>query len=325
MPVIGSDPADKESATLSDFLLLRQIGKGSFGRVMQALHRQSGKQYAMKILTKSTIMERNALRYLKSERHVLEKARHPFVVRLHHSFKDSAKFYLVLEFCAGHDLAHHLDCEEANRFSEQRTQFYSAQIVLAMEYLHSLGVIYRDLKPDNVLLDATGHVRITDFGLCKEGIYLHDRSQSFCGSPAYLSPEMLAGTGHGHSTDWYGLGILVFEMLTGLPPFYCRDRTKMWNDIQHSPVSSVLPSFLSPEASSLLRGFLEKDVLKRIGCVPGHEGSAVIKSHPFFSSVNWEQLLLCKSTPPFIPSQSVESDDTLGLSGSCQSLGALGA
>jgi len=213
----------------------------------------------------------------------------------------------VLEFCPGRDLAYHLDCEEANRFSQARTQFYSAQLTLALEYLHRAGVVYRDLKPDNVLLDASGNIRIADFGLCKEGIRADARSHSFCGSPAYLSPEMLAGTGHGQGTDWYGLGILIFEMLSGLPPFYCRDRAKMWHDIQYRPLKAVLPAFISSPASALLHELLEKDESKRLGCGIGKVGSSAVKSQPFFASIDWDRVIRCDYPPPFIPSQ--DSDE----------------
>jgi len=299
-----------DEINLNSFHLLQQLGKGSFGRVMKVQRVTDGQPFAMKILSKATLVERNALRYLKSERRVLEQANHPFVVQLHYAFNDHNKFYLVLELCSGGDLAFHLDCEELNRFSEQRAAFYAAEVFVALDYLHGLDIIYRDLKPDNILLDTSGHVRITDFGLCKENIGVSDRSLSFCGSPAYLSPEMLAGTGHGHAADWYGFGVLLFEMLAGLPPFYCRDRTKMWNDIRHRPINSILPSFISKEASLLLCGLLEKETSKRLGCTPGPKASWHIREHCFFADTDWQRLLCRECPPPIVP------DDDYTASGS---------
>ena len=306
---------------IQQFDLVSEIGKGSFGVVTKAVHLATGDVFAIKILSKASLMERHAVRYVKREWRVLEKASSPFVVKLHKGFTDSNYFYFVLEFCPGGDLAYHLDCDENNRFSEERAQFYAAELVLAIAFLHSLGVIYRDLKPDNVLLDAKGHVRVADFGLCKEGIGPTGKSHSFCGSPAYLSPEMLAGTGHGHALDWYGLGILIFEMLSGLPPFYSRDRNKMWSDIRHRPLSAGALATFSGPAASLLSALLEKDEEKRLGSVPGAQGSQAVKTHPFFHGIDWNSIEAREVPPPFIPTDASEDS---GADGDFGELGGLG-
>merc|ERR1712187_250601 len=152
------------------------------------------------------------------------------IVNLCYVFQTPKKLYFVLEFCPGGELFFHLS--RAGRFSEGRCRFYSCEILLAIEYLHRLNIVYRDLKPENILLDADGHVKLTDFGLSKEGIQDNFSAKSMCGTPEYLAPEILDKEGHGKAVDWYSLGALMFEMLTGLPPYYTKDRDKLFERIR---------------------------------------------------------------------------------------------
>jgi len=185
----------------------------------------------MKALYKQKVLRQNLTKYAMSERNILSVTDHPFIVKLRYSFQTSEKLFLILDYCKGGDLAKHLHKEK--RFSETKAIYYIAEILLALEDLHKRDVIFRDLKPDNIVIDADGHVLLTDFGLSKEGIQDYNNgAESFCGSYSYLAPEMLKRNGHGKAVDWYLLGVLFYEMLVGVPPFYSTSREKMFRDIQ---------------------------------------------------------------------------------------------
>ena len=203
----GAGGADAASAAarrvgLREFVLLKVVGKGSFGKVMQVRKRDTGRIYAMKVLQKANIIRRNQVEHTRTERNVLSRIMHPFIVGLNFAFQTEDKLYFVLDYCAGGELFFHLGRE--GKFDEPRSRFYAAQIVLALEHLHKMSVIYRDLKPENVLLDHRGNVRITDFGLSKENVEAVDSgAHSFCGTPEYLAPEVLNRSGHGRAVDWW--------------------------------------------------------------------------------------------------------------------------
>lgn len=284
---------------LEDFILLKVIGKGSFGKVIQVRKKDTGEIYAMKVLRKENIIKRNQVEHTRTERHVLGYVQHPFVVGLNFAFQTEDKLYFILDYCAGGELFFHLG--KVNRLGEPRARFYIAQIVLALEYMHSLDIIYRDLKPENVLLDDAGHIKLTDFGLSKEGIQGNfSGAHSFCGTPEYLAPEILNRSGHGRAVDWWSLGALLYEMLTGLPPFYCRDRERLFDKIRNGQLN--YPKYLSPMAKSLLCGLLERDPTKRLGT--SENDATDIKSHPFFQSIDWDKLYDGEIEPPWKPTIS---------------------
>jgi serine/threonine protein kinase len=302
----SSSSSNSSKVGLREFVLLKVVGKGSFGKVMQVRKKANGRIYAMKVLQKANIIKRNQVEHTRTERNVLGKIAHPFIVSLNYAFQTTDKLYFVLDYCAGGELFFHLGRE--GKFSEDRSRFYAAQIVLALEHLHSLNVIYRDLKPENVLLDHLGNVRLTDFGLSKENVAgIDSGAHSFCGTPEYLAPEVLNRTGHGRGVDWWSLGALLYEMLTGLPPFYCRDRNQLFERIRGGTLE--YPSHLSPDAVSLLQGLLNRDPQKRLGCGPSD--ALEIKSHPFFVTINWADLLACKLAPPWVPNVSSSLDTSL--------------
>lgn len=286
---------------LKEFALLKVVGKGSFGKVMQVRKRDSGLVYAMKVLTKSNIIRRNQVEHTRTERNVLGRIDHPFIVGLNYAFQTTDKLYLVLDYCAGGELFFHLGRE--GKFTEDRARFYSAQIVLALEYLHKMNVIYRDLKPENVLLDHNGNVRLTDFGLSKENVDgIDSGAHSFCGTPEYLAPEVLNRTGHGRAVDWWSLGALLYEMLTGLPPFYCRDRNILFEKIRKGELD--YPDYLSSDAIDLLSKLLTRDPRFRLGCGDASE----IKAHPFFHPVDWKSLMNGSIPAPWIPTVTGSMD-----------------
>merc|ERR1719352_1902269 len=250
---------------LDDFQLLKVLGKGSYGKVMlvqkQGAVGAGETVFAMKMLRKDHIVKRNQVEHTRSERNVLEATSHPFIVTLHYAFQTPKKLYVVLDYCAGGELFFHLS--QAGRFSQGRCRFYGCEICLGIAYLHSLNIIYRDLKPENLLLDAQGHAKITDFGLSKEGIEDNISAKTVCGTPEYLAPEILNKSGHGKAVDWYSFGALIYEMLTGLPPFYTRDREKLFERIKRGELN--YPSYITPCAKSLLSSLLMLDPSKRLG------------------------------------------------------------
>lgn len=207
----------------------------------------------MKALHKSKIMRHNLTRYALTERNVLSVTKHPFIVGLNYAFQTPDKLFLILKYCPGGDLGEHLQKEK--RFSEERVRNYLAEITLALEHLHNKDVIFRDLKPDNIVLDHEGHAMLTDFGLSKEGVMEHATgAKSFCGSVAYLAPEMLKRCGHGKAVDWYLLGVVMYELLVGIPPYYANNKEELFDNIEKGHLK--LPSFLSNEARSLLKALL---------------------------------------------------------------------
>mmetsp|Transcript_146114 Transcript_146114/g.207076 ORF Transcript_146114/g.207076 Transcript_146114/m.207076 type:complete len:330 (-) Transcript_146114:107-1096(-) len=290
--------------SLDDFESLRVLGKGSYGKVYLVRRKNSPSMevFAMKMLRKEHVMNRNQVEHTKTERNVLEHVNHPFIVSLHYAFQTPKKLYLVLDYCPGGELFFHLS--RAGRFSEGRTRFYISEILLALEYLHSLNIIFRDLKPENVLLDAEGHAKLTDFGLSKEGITDNFSARTMCGTPEYLAPELLDKRGHGRAVDWYSLGALAYEMQTGLPPFYTQDRNLLFERIRRANLS--YPSYISPVAKSLLEGLLTRQPESRLGGGP-HDG-AEVRAHGFFASVDWNALYQCQVTPPFKPKVSGAGD-----------------
>jgi len=231
-----------------DFEALQELGKGSFGEVFLVQKRDSGLRFAMKVLRKDKIIGQNLLKYALTERNVLSYVEHPFIVKLHYAFQTAERLFLVLDYCSGGDMGWHLRREK--RFNEYRARIYMCEIILALEDLHKRNIVFRDLKPDNVLLDEDGHIRLTDFGLSKENLHENELSKSFCGSVAYLAPEMLTRTGHGRAVDWYLLGVLMYEMLVGQPPYFAPSKEQLFHNIQRGKLK--LPAFVSQEAKSLL-------------------------------------------------------------------------
>jgi serum/glucocorticoid-regulated kinase 3 len=293
--LIDLGPSEKPHAKPSDFEFLKVIGKGSFGKVYSARHKAEDTIYAVKVLNKKMIIKRNEKNHIMSERNVLLKnLNHPFLVGLHYSFQSREKLYFVLDYVNGGELFFHLQKERY--FAEPRARFYAAEITSALGYLHSQGIVYRDLKPENILLDSDGHVILTDFGLCKEGLRERETTNTFCGTPEYLAPEVLRKEAYDRTVDWWCLGAVLYEMLYGLPPFYSRDTAEMYDNILHKPVR--LRTNISLAARSILEGLLQKDKKKRLGSMDDTEE---LKRHEFFKPINWTDLESKNIPPPFNP------------------------
>ncbi|GAV91327.1 Pkinase domain-containing protein/Pkinase_C domain-containing protein [Cephalotus follicularis] len=290
---VDGDPTEVHSMGIEDFKVLKLVGQGAFGKVYQVRKKGTSEIYAMKVMRKDKMMEKNHVEYMKAERDILTKIDHPFIVQLKYSFQTKYRLYLVLDFInGGHlffQLYHH------GLFREDLARIYAAEIVSAVSHLHENGIMHRDLKPENILLDANGHVMLTDFGLAKE-FDENTRSNSMCGTIEYMSPEIVLGKGHNKAADWWSVGILLYEMLTGKPPFN-GNREKIQQKIVKDKIK--LPGFLSSDAHSLLKGLLQKDASKRLGSGP--KGSEEIKRHKWFKPINWRKLEAREIQPTFRP------------------------
>lgn len=229
---------------------LKLIGNGSFGEVYLVKHKRTKELFAMKVIHKLKIMSQNIIRYVMTEKRVMAHSNHPFIVKLRSAFQTKQRLFLVMDYCPGGDLSQCLLKEK--RFTEDRARIYLAELTLAIESLHKRNIIFRDLKPDNVVMDGDGHVLLTDFGLSKEGIDGPEATRSFCGSIAYLAPEILKRSGHGKAVDWYLLGVLLYEMLVGQPPYFSQNREEIFHNIMNAPLK--VPSYVSHNAKSLMAG-----------------------------------------------------------------------
>jgi serine/threonine protein kinase len=254
--------SDSTHKVTKDYKFLKVIGTGSFGKVYLVEYKD-GIHYAMKVLDKRNIVDKKQNDHIMAERNVMSKVDHPFVVKMHRAFQSDNKLYFVLDFLNGGELFFHLKKE--GRFTENKARFYAAEVVLALEHLHKNGIIYRDLKPENILLGDDGHIKLTDFGLSKTGVMGNIQWYTFCGTPEYLSPEIINGKGHTKSVDWWSFGLLLYEMLSGTHPFKSKrkNRQQIFNQITDEPVS-MLPGF-SDEASDLLTELLKIDPNERLG------------------------------------------------------------
>ncbi|PAV80079.1 hypothetical protein WR25_25899 isoform B [Diploscapter pachys] len=307
----ASDAAKRDKISMDDFEFLKVLGKGTFGKVILCKEKRSNKLYAIKILKKEVIIQREEVAHTLTENRVLQRCKHPFLTfanggelfthlqksgtfseertrfygaeivlalgylhslaivyrdmkELKYSFQTADRLCFVMEFAIGGDLYYHLNKEVQQRkegFSEPRARFYGGEIVLALGYLHANNIVYRDLKLENLLLDKDGHIKIADFGLCKEEISFGDKTSTFCGTPEYLAPEVLEDNDYGRSVDWWGVGVVMYEMLCGRLPFYSKDHQKLFELIMNGELR--FPSKLSAEARTLLGGLLVKNPTDR--------------------------------------------------------------
>lgn len=283
--------------TLENFRLLSVLGRGHFGKVILSQYRNTGEYFAIKALKKGDIIARDEVESLLSEKRIFEVAnttRHPFLVNLFACFQTEAHVCFVMEYAAGGDLMMHI---HADVFGEPRAVFYSACVVLGLQYLHENRIIYRDLKLDNLLLDTEGYVKIADFGLCKEGMGFGDRTGTFCGTPEFLAPEVLTETSYTRAVDWWGLGVLIFEMLVGESPFPGDDEEEVFDSIVNDEVR--YPRFLSLEAIAIMRRLLRKNPERRLGS--SEKDAEDVKKQAFFKHIAWDDLLLRRVKPPFVP------------------------
>ncbi|CAK4073594.1 unnamed protein product [Aphanomyces euteiches] len=316
---ITEDEQNDDKVGLGDFELLAVLGRGGFAKVMQVRHRQTQKVHAMKILKKEELVHDIQIERTHTERSILAAVEHPFIVSLSYAFQDTKRLFMVMDFVQGGDMYAHL--RKYGAISPSRARLYIAEIALAVSHLHALDIVYRDLKPENILIDADGHIKITDFGLShffdppeydedsdvqrastcsgsgSRANSLCQVTHSFCGTEAYMAPEMLLHVGHGKPIDWWCLGIVACEMLTGVHPFRGESQMRLLSNVVNS--DPFLPPSLSPEAASLIQGFLCKQSKLRLGSV-GRKFED-IKAHPFFADLDWDKVAAKGYPMEFIP------------------------
>ena len=291
----GTDAYRRETS-ISDYQLGRTIGKGSFGNVVQCQHIESGSLYAIKCIKKSKVTTKAIFEHLKNEKQVLSTLKSPFTVDFFGSFQDHNNIYFITEYIPGGELFKLLRTHRVLAISSVR--FYAAEITSALEYLHSRNIVYRDLKPENVLVSATGHVKLIDFGFAtqiKEG----ETCSSFCGTLEYLAPEIVQRIGHGLAVDWWTLGVLLYELLVGTPPFVGGSTQGLFEKIVKTEVS--FPKDLDEEARDLIGKLLTKKPWERIS------GKDVM-GHRFFKDVDWGEVEKKGMVPPWVPVLRDESD-----------------
>lgn len=287
---VDGDPRFKYK--LEDLELKTTLGTGTFGRVVLAQHKTTKKYFALKIMTISEVIRLKQVEHVRSEKAILQEVRHPFIVDMLWARHDETFLYMLLEYICGGELFSYL--RNAGRFPSATCNFYAAEIVSSLEYLHSLKIVYRDLKPENLLLDQYGHLKLTDFGFAKK---LDDRTWTLCGTPEYLAPEIIQSKGHNKAVDWWALGILIYEMLIGYPPFFDDNPFGIYQKILAGTIS--WPRHVDPVAKDLIRKLLVQDRTKRLGNMKG--GAVDVKNHKWFRHLDWNEVYHRKLTAPIIP------------------------
>ncbi|CAO3672534.1 unnamed protein product [Rhizopus stolonifer] len=289
--------SDQRHVTLNDFNFLYVLGKGNFGKVMLAEDKYDKKLFAVKVLKKRFIIDNDEIESVRSEKRIFlaaNREKHPFLIGLQSCFQTESRVYFVMEYVSGGDLMWHIQREP---FSERRAKFYACEVLLALEYFHSQGIIYRDLKLDNIMLGLDGHIKVADYGLCKENMWYESITGTFCGTPEFMAPEILLEQKYGRAVDWWAFGVLVYEMLLGQSPFRGEDEDEIFDAILEDEI--LYPVNMSRDSVSICQRLLTRESKKRLGAGPSD--AAEIKEHPFFQGVNWEDMLAKRVPPPYCP------------------------
>jgi protein kinase A len=283
------------TAKLADFEIIRTLGTGQFGRVMFARVLKAAKRQfvAIKILERQKVISMLQTEHVIYEKKVLMAVNFPFLVSGRYSFKDNASLYFVLDFVPGGEMFSNL--QKLGKYPESQAKFYAAQVVMSFEYLHFCGIVYRDLKPENLLIDITGYLKITDFGFAKK---IDDKTtMTMCGTPEYLAPEVIKNIGYSYSVDWWALGILIYEMSSGKPPFASEDPMKIFEKIMNARVK--YPTSFNTQLKDIIRQFLNPNWNNRLGSNDG--GMEAVRNHDWFKDISWEQLFFKKIPAPYVP------------------------
>ncbi|KAF5375545.1 hypothetical protein D9615_009139 [Tricholomella constricta] len=292
----------KGAYRLSDFIVQRTLGTGSFGRVHLVRSKHNLRFYAIKVLNKEKVVKTKQVEHTNNEQHMLEAVQHPFIINLWGSFQDSTNLYMVMDFVPGGELFTLL--RRSNRFPDPVAKFYAAEVALALNHLHGLDIIYRDLKPENILLNQDGHIKVADFGFAKT---CTSTTWTLCGTPDYLAPEIVSQQRYNKSVDWYALGVLIFEMLSGLPPYHHSDPNPvlLYERIIRGPAFIKWPAF-NGLAMDLILKLMESDPSKRYGNL--RHGAGDVFAHPWFREVDWDKLAAREITAPYLPKISGDGD-----------------
>lgn len=295
------DNPQKSEHKLGDFQIIKTIGAGGFGRVYLVQNKTTKNFYAMKTLEKLKIIKYKQIEHSRNEKRILQAIDFPFVVNMKSFFQDNTYLYFVMPFIAGGDMFSLLST--LKKFDEEKSKFYTSQVILALEYLHKCLLVYRDLKPENIMIDNKGNIKITDFGFCKR--LNKERTWTMCGTPHYLAPEIINQKGYTMTADWWALGILIFEMNAGFPPFDSSYHLIIYEKILECELK--FPSSFSKELRDLIKNIVIVDVTKRLGCM--RRGSDDLKDHVWFKGMNWDDVLGMKIRPPYVP-EIKSADDT---------------
>ncbi|KIJ59483.1 hypothetical protein HYDPIDRAFT_183991 [Hydnomerulius pinastri MD-312] len=304
MPPAQRMPARKRKVGLDDFNFLAVLGKGNFGKVMLAEEKRSNALYAIKVLKKEFIIDNDEVESTRSEKRVFLAAareRHPFLLGLHSCFQTETRVYFVMEYVSGGDLMLHI---QRKQFSLRQAKFYASEVLLALEYFHANGIIYRDLKLDNILLTLDGHVKVADYGLCKEDMWYGSTTSTFCGTPEFMAPEILLEQRYGRAVDWWAFGVLTYEMLLGQSPFRGDDEDEIFDAILED--EPLYPITMPRDAVSILQKLLTRDPTRRLGS--SKADAEEIKRHPFFKDVNFDDVLNKRIPPPYFPTINGSAD-----------------
>ncbi|KAJ3437285.1 non-specific serine/threonine protein kinase [Anaeramoeba flamelloides] len=285
---------NNKKVTVDDFSLLKVIGRGNFGKVMLVKEKGTKDVYAMKVLKKNEIVKTQQVKHILAERDLLIKLECPFIVDFFYGFQNDEKLYFIIEYVNGGEIYHHLN--QDRHFSEGRVKLYAACIIIALEAIHNSNAIYRDLKPENLLIDTEGYIKLIDFGLAKMLKNIKDKCKTMCGTPEYIAPEVLLGKKYGKEVDYWSLGTVLFEMLHGMPPFYSEERDEIYEKILRKKPN--ISSKLSHAAQDLLKELLKKDPQKRLGSKARKDN---IRNHPFFEGLDWSKVLKKKYKPEYVP------------------------
>jgi len=270
--------------------ILKTIGTGKFSRVFLSRHDTSLKYYGLKIMSMEDVIKMEQVEHVHNEKNVLKSIFHPFLISLAFSTIDTRFLYLLFPYVPGGELFSYL--RSMKRFHSSTALFYTAEVVSALGYLHSLGIIYRDIKPENLLLDGEGHLKIVDFGFSKE---VRDKTWTLCGTPEYIAPEIILDRGYGMSVDWWALGVLVFEMVVGYPPFQDRNMFDLYDKILGESVKWPTDLEIEPAVTDFVSNLLVKKVRKRLGC--GGKGAEEVKNHSWLKPLDWSDVVSAKLSP----------------------------
>ncbi|KNE69120.1 AGC/PKC protein kinase [Allomyces macrogynus ATCC 38327] len=306
-PITTTPSKRTKKVTLDDFVFLSVLGKGNFGKVMLAEEKHSKKLYAIKVLKKEFVIENDEVESTRSEKRILltaNRARHPFLINLYACMQTATRLYFVMEYVSGGDLMLHI---QRQQFSERRAKFYAAEVLLALEFLHQNNIVYRDLKLDNIMLGPDGHIKLADYGLCKENMPFGAVTNTFCGTPEFMAPEILQEKTYGRygrAVDWWAFGVLVYEMICGQAPFHGDDEDEIFESILHDEV--LYPINMSRDAVALCQRLLTKDPSQRLGATAADAED--IKRHAFFRGVDWDALTRKQIAPPFVPRLTSATD-----------------
>ena len=284
-----------KSVELNDFQIIKVLGRGTFGKVCLVQYKPTKEYFAMKALKKDVLLDMDQVQSTILEKKILQSLDHPFLVGMIFCFQTEERIYFIMPFIRGGELFQHLRTEKF--FKEDKARFYAASMGLALEYLHNHGIVYRDIKPENILIGEDGYLKLIDFGMAKM-LQGNEKATSFCGTPEYLAPEIITGEGHNRAADWWSYGILLFEMLCGIPPFYCENTERMYDLITNAELRFPKRIQVSDNAKDLIKKLLIKQQDKRLGVNKGFEE---IKTHPFFQGFDFDALLAKKLEAPFIP------------------------